>query len=135
MEPEDDQFKIKQEAKTHAVYALILDTSKLEGVGYSDLAGPFPYTSARGYRYIFFFYSWDANAILMEPMKNRGDTKMKRVHEKTYNRLEARGIKPTMNILDNEASSLICTYLTNSKVQYQKYHHIATEPMPQREQL
>ena len=44
MEPEDDQFQIKQEAKTHAVYALILDTSKLEGVGYSDLAGPFPYT-------------------------------------------------------------------------------------------
>ena len=78
MEPEDDQFQIKQEAKTHAVYALILDTSKLEGVGYSDLAGPFPYTSARGHRYIFFFYSWDANAILMEPMKNRGDTEMKR---------------------------------------------------------
>ena len=57
---------------------------------------------------------------LMEPMKNKGDTKMKRVYEKTYNRLEARGLKPTMNILDNEASSLICTYLTNSKVNYQK---------------
>ena len=54
IEPEDDQFKIKQEAKTHAVYALLLDTSKLEGVGYSDLAGPFPYTPARGHMYIFF---------------------------------------------------------------------------------
>ena len=53
MEPEEDQFQIKQEPKTHAVYALILDTSKLKGVGYSDLAEPFPYTSARGHIYIY----------------------------------------------------------------------------------
>ena len=44
---------------------------------------------------------------------------MKRVYEKTYKRLEAVGIKPTINVMDNKASAAVTTWLTNNNIQYQ----------------
>ena len=44
---------------------------------------------------------------------------MKRVYEKTYKRLKATGIKPTINVIDNKASNAVTTQLTNNNIQYQ----------------
>ena len=65
---EDEVEPTTAEARCHQVYLLIIDTENMEGISFTDISGPLPYTSVRGYRYIFFLYSYDANAILMEPM-------------------------------------------------------------------
>ena len=67
---------------------IILDTQEMNNIGYSDLTGAFPYTAANGDRYLFIFYSFDANAILIECMRNRTDAKMLRVYKKCYEQLE-----------------------------------------------
>ena len=56
---------------------------------------------------------------MMEAMKNREDGEMKRVYDKTCKRLEAAGIKPTINVMDNEASTAVTTWLSNNNIQYQ----------------
>ncbi len=48
----------------------------LEGASFSDLIGLYPYTLACGNCYLFVLYPYDANAILMEYMKNWGDIEM-----------------------------------------------------------
>ncbi|KAL7528469.1 hypothetical protein ACHAWF_002577 [Thalassiosira exigua] len=116
----DDEFDVVQETKTNAVYLLVFDTFRFNGTAYTDLTGQFPYTSARGNRYIFFLYSYDSNAILMECMKSRADSEMKRVCEKSYARLEKRGIKPQFNVMDNEASNMICEWMEKNNIAYQK---------------
>ena len=79
----------------------------MEGISFTDISGPLPYTFVRGYRYIFFLYSNNANVILMEPMRSRDDRKMTQAYTKLHVRLEAVGIKPKINIMDNEASRAI----------------------------
>ena len=78
MEVEGNKFSIKQEAKHHEVYAIILDT---QSKAYTDLTGPFPYKSTHINGYIFVLYTYDLNGILMECMKNRGDAEVERVLE------------------------------------------------------
>ena len=118
-ELEEEGVPSEPEQKCNEVYFLIIDTEDMMGTAFTDISGPLPYTSIRGYRYIFFTYSYDGNAIMMEAMKNREDGEMKRVYEKTYKRLEAAGIKPTINVMDNEASAAVTTWLTNNNIQYQ----------------
>ena len=39
-------------------------------MSYEDLTGAFPYTSSRGYKYLYVLYNYDSNLILVEPLKN-----------------------------------------------------------------
>ncbi|KAL7550666.1 LOW QUALITY PROTEIN: hypothetical protein ACHAWF_013885 [Thalassiosira exigua] len=116
----DSDNVVKQKAKTNAVYVLVFDTMRFNDTAYTDLTGPFPFTSARGNRYLFFLYTYDGNAILMEAMKSRADNEMKRVYEKSYEQLAKRGIKPQFNIMDNEASNMICEWMEKENIAYQK---------------
>jgi hypothetical protein len=52
-------------------------------------------------------YNYDSNAILVEPMKNRGDAEVLRAYKQLYNILTDHGLQPKLNILDNEASKAI----------------------------
>ena len=115
-----DDEQVLQESKTHLVYTTILDTNRFNGTGYSDLTGQFPTTSAAGNRYLFVYYSYNANAILWEPMKNRSDTEMIRVFDKVYTKLVTRGITPVLNVMDNEASTAVTSWLTAHGVDHQK---------------
>ena len=107
LEVEENQFSIKQEAKCHEVYAIIMDT---HSEAFTDLTGPFSYESSRGNRYIFLLYTYGLNRILIECMKNRGDSEMEGVLETCYARLEEVGIKPAMNVLDSECSAAIMSF-------------------------
>ena len=56
-------------------------------------------------------YSYDINAIMIECMKNRCEAEMERVFATVHSKLEKRGIKPKINIMDNEASVSIEQWL------------------------
>jgi hypothetical protein len=61
--------------------------------------------------YVLVVYDYDSNAILAEPMRNRTDAEMLRAYGVILNRLIARGLKPKLQRLDNEASTALKKYL------------------------
>jgi hypothetical protein len=107
-----DTETVQPKEKTNLVYLTIIDTTRLNGTGYSDLTGQFPTTSAARNRNLFIYYSYDANAILWEPMKSRNDAEMIQVFNKIYTKLVSHGITPILNVMDNEASVAVTTWLT-----------------------
>ena len=77
-------------------------------------------TSASGNKLLYIAYSYDANGILWEPMKSKNDSEMSRVFKTVYDKLEKRGIKPKLHIMDNEASRTVMSWLRRNKVYAQK---------------
>ena len=94
-------------------------SSKDVGVGYTDLTGRFPYQSTRGNNYIFVAYHYDANAILVEPIKNRKALTIVIAWEKINNKLKIAGLQPTTYIMDNEFSDDMKIALRKEKIQHQ----------------
>ena len=86
---------------------------------YFDLTGAFPYTSARGYKYILLLYDYDSNSILTCPLKSKNATEMKTAWLSLHNKLTSKGLKPTTYIMDNEASTELKQALIKSKLDYQ----------------
>jgi hypothetical protein len=52
---------------------------------HTNQTGAFPYTSQQGNRYIMVAIHLDSNYIFAEPMKNRIEGEMIRVHKKIIN--------------------------------------------------
>ena len=59
------------------------------GTIYTDLPGPFPVRSIRNMQYIFVCYVYEANAILVRPMKSRNDACMVAAYQDIYEYLES----------------------------------------------
>ena len=90
--------------KTHDVIYSISAPAELSTT-YSDLTGRFPLQSSRGNNYIFVAYHPDANAILVEPLKNRQAATIAAAWTTITNRLKNAAMKPNTWIMDNECSS------------------------------
>ena len=60
----------KGSQQSHDIILSLTTESELSKA-YSDLCGKFPYSSSRGNNYIFVAYHYDADATLVEPLKNR----------------------------------------------------------------
>ena len=91
-------------------YASLADT--VTGTIYTDLPGRFPVQSVRNMQYIFMYYVYEANSILVKPMKSRTDESYVEAYKEMYEELEANGFKPTLNGTDNERSKAIQNYIT-----------------------
>ena len=59
-----------QLTKSYETIATILLFTAKE-MSYGVLTGAFPYTSSHGNKYLYIFYDYGSNTILVEPMKNR----------------------------------------------------------------
>ena len=57
-----------------------------------------------GSKYILIIYHYDVNAIIAEPLKDRTVKSIANAHERIYDYLTIRGLKPKFEILDNECS-------------------------------
>ena len=98
-------------------YAALADTIK--GTIYTDLPGQFPVRSIRNMQYIFVCYVYEANAILVRPMKTRSDACMVAAYRDIYEYLTAANQKPSLNVIDNEASKAVTTYIKSQDVDWQ----------------
>ena len=98
-------------------YAALADT--VTGTIYTDLPGRFPVQSVRNMQYIFVCYVYEANSILVKPMKSRTDESYVEAYKEMYEELEANGFKPTLNVTDNECSKAVQNYITSQNVNYQ----------------
>ena len=105
--------------RTHTIYAAILDRKQPTGNSFSDLTGRFPIQSNRGANYIFVLYDYDSNAIIVRPLRNHSAQEIQRVFTSVHAYLVARGLRPRLHTLDNEASTSLKDFLTAENVEYQ----------------
>jgi hypothetical protein len=100
--------------KTQFVYAATIDAGQI----YTDQTGRFPVVSSKGNKYIM-IYDYDSNAILSQPIKDRTAPELLKAFQVMEQELVARGLKPKLMKLDNEASKLLKTYLHQQYITFQ----------------
>ena len=100
---------------TNDHYLGVTDIKKV----YLDQTGRFPYRSRNRMQYSFVLYSYDTNAILVEPLKNRTVQDLLRAYATIITCLSDRGYKPNIHFFDNEAPYILQQYNTQQKIKYQ----------------
>jgi hypothetical protein len=87
---------------------------KITGVVYNDLTGNFPFMSLDGSVCFFVLYHYETNTILATPITNLDDKSIFEAYKANFEMLEAKGYKPKVNVMDNQATKHI------KKVSHQK---------------
>lgn len=96
-----------------------MQAMEFTGQIFSDQTGRFPITSSRGNKYIMVVYSYDSNAILTEPMTSRTEAELLRAYTVLHTYLKDRGLKPTLQRLDNEAPKRLKQFMTEQGITWQ----------------
>ena len=99
---------------------ILISTYDTQETMYTDQTGKFPFISSRGNKYMMVLYHVDSNSIWAEPMKNRTEGEMILTRANALERMHAAGIKPTHQVLDNEASKEYQQAITDSGMTFQK---------------
>lgn len=92
---------------------------KISNKIYTNYTGKFPHRSSKGNHYIMVVYEYKANAILVEPLKNRSGSSLLATYEKNYKQLHSSGFQLKLHILDNKASADFKLYLRKNNIQYE----------------
>jgi hypothetical protein len=100
---------------TDPVYAVLVDQRQL----YTDLMGQFPVRSSKGNSYVMVSYVYDCNYIEVLPMKSRSASEWVKAYDHIHQELTAKGFKPKLQTLDNEASAALKHFFTANDVEYQ----------------
>jgi hypothetical protein len=100
---------------TQFIYAATIYAGQI----YTDQTGRFPVVSSKGNKYIMILHEYDSNAILAQPIKSRTAPELLTAFQAMEQVLVARGLKPKLMKLDNEASKLLKTYLHQQDITFQ----------------
>jgi hypothetical protein len=98
---------------THLVYAVLVDQGKL----YRDLTGKFPVRSSKGNLYVMVCYVYDCNYAKVVPLKSRSASEWVKSYDHIHQELAAKGSKPKLQTLDNEASDALKHFFTANDVE------------------
>ena len=110
---------LKKGLQTQAMYAATICYNAPTGKLYTNLTGRFPVQSSRGHKYVLVAYNFDSNSIHVKPLKRRNDNSMITAYEEIYTKLTARGLKPKLHWLDNEASKALKNFISKADTEYQ----------------
>jgi len=102
IEGESSPYKPLPPTKLNDIFVRVVD---LTNEIHTDQTGAFPHTSQRGNRYIMVAIHLDANYFFAEPMKNRTEGEMIRVHQNIIYRMKAAGLGFKKQVLNNECSA------------------------------
>ena len=80
---------------------------KNSGIAYHDLTGPFLFMSHNGSVCFFILYHYESNAILGTPIAGLDDISIFEAYKKQFENLVAKGFKPKLNVMDNQATKHI----------------------------
>jgi hypothetical protein len=75
--------------------------------------------SSKGNWYIMVCYVFDCNYVKVVPMKYRSASKWVKSYDHIHQELTAKGFKPKLQTLDNEASAALKKIITTNDVEYQ----------------
>jgi hypothetical protein len=101
--------------KTYLVYAVLVDQGQL----YTDLTGKFPVRSSKGSSYVMVCYVYECNYVKVVPMKSRSASEWVKAYDHIHQELTAKGFKPKLQTLNNEASAALKHFFTTNDVEYQ----------------
>jgi hypothetical protein len=98
---------------------------KNSGILYHDLTGSSPFMSFDSSVCFFVLYHYESNAILATPIAGLDDVSIYNAYKKCFEDLTAKGFKPKLNVMDNEATRHIKKILTENdcKLQIVKPHN------------
>ena len=107
-------------------FAALADAN--EGTMYTDLTGKFPVRSYKNNQYVFVAYFYSLNAIIVWPMPNRADNAMVATFKDIIEHLKSCGHQPQLNVMDNECSKAVKTYINSENINIQLVephdHHV-----------
>jgi hypothetical protein len=89
------------------------------GIVYHDLTGSFPFMSFDGSVCFFVLYHYKSNAILATPITGLDDVSIFNAYKTYFDVLTAKGFKPKLNIMDNQATKHIKIFLTENDCKLQ----------------
>jgi hypothetical protein len=89
------------------------------GIVYHDLTGSFLFMSYDGSVCFFILYHYKSNSILVTPIVGLDNVSIFQAYKQQFEMLKAKGVKPKLNILDNQATKHIKKYLTENECKLQ----------------
>jgi hypothetical protein len=93
--------------------------NKYSGIVYHDLTGLFPFMSFDGSICFFVLFHHESNAILATPIAGLDNVGIFNTNKKYFKDLTAKGFKPKLNIMDNQATRHIKKFLTKNACKLQ----------------
>ncbi len=92
---------------------------------YHNLTGSFSFMSYNGSVCFFIQYHYESNAILVTPIAGLDNISIFEEYKKQFENLAAKGFKPKLNVMDNQATKQIKDFLTKNecKVQLVELHN------------
>jgi hypothetical protein len=101
--------------KTHLVFAVVFDQGQI----YTVLTGNFPTRSSKGNIVSTICYSYDANYIKPIAINSKSSAEWVREFGIVFDEMTAKGFKPKLQTMDNEASAEQKNYFTEKEMNYQ----------------
>jgi hypothetical protein len=100
-------------------------TNKNSGIVYHNLTGLFPFMLFDGSICFFVLYHYESNAILATSIAGLDNVSIYNAYKKLFEDLTAKGFKPKLNVMDNQATWHIKKNLTKNdcKLQIVKPHN------------
>ncbi len=94
---------------------------KLSGVVYNNnkCTGNFPYMSLDGNIRFFVMYHYKTNTILITPIAGLDSEHILEAYKLNFEYLVSKGLKPKVNLMDNQATKAIKAYLIPQQVMLQ----------------
>ena len=80
---------------------------KNTGVVYNDMTGNFPFMSLDGSVCYLIVYHYETNYILATPIKALENKSIFQAYKLRFDKLTAKGFKPKLNMMDNQATKYI----------------------------
>ncbi len=127
---DDDKLKpniigIDDDKSTAKIFCFGAFANKNSGIVFHNLTGLFPFVSFDGSVCFFVLYHYELNAILITPILGLDDISMFNAYKTQFDELIAKGFKPKLNIMYNQATRHIKKYLTenNCKLQVIEPHN------------
>jgi hypothetical protein len=93
--------------------------NKNSGIMYHDLTGSFLFMSYNGRVCFFILYHYESNAILGTPITGLDNLSIFEAYKKQFENLAAKGFKPKLNVMDNQATKHIKKILTKNECKVQ----------------
>jgi hypothetical protein len=89
------------------------------GIVYNDLTGHFPFMSYNGSVCYLVVYHYKPNAILALPISGHNNKTIFEAYITAFDELAAKGFKPKLNIMENQATKYIKKFLTEKECKLQ----------------
>jgi hypothetical protein len=115
----DDDDDTTPEANPSKTYECFCAIAEPTGQIYTDQTGRFISPSSTGNNYLMILYDYDSNFIFAQPMKNRQAETIVAAYASLHARLCKAGLKPRLQRLDNECSTLLKDYMHANQVDFQ----------------